>query len=136
MVELTAEEYLMDCVRGWNCKNYLKVQTESALNAAWLTLGRLREKCIRIYPGALDGIHTEYPYAYWNWMYQMYYAIEKNRPDIACAYALDLLHFTAVDGNYEKRVLAVLIRVLEGRYSETWQPVFAEAKYRQRNRKR
>lgn len=127
MVELSAEQYLMDCVRSWNCKNYYEVQTESTLEAAWGTVKRLRQKCIQVYPDALEGVHLKVPYEYWNWMFQIYLAIQKNRPDIACAYAVDLLHFTAVHGNYEKRVLAVLIRVLEGWRFEAWQPVFDEA---------
>lgn len=110
----------METVQNWNCKNYHEAPTETSLHSAWETLKQLREKCERVYPDALEGIQAPYPYDYWNWLFQVYYAIRKNRPDIACAYALDLLHFTAVQGNYEKRVLAVIIRVLEGQHNGVW----------------
>lgn len=113
MIKLTPEEYLMDTVRPWHCKNYNQPQTEFTLDTAWEALRYLREKCIRVYPKALDGIHHNDPYDYWKRMILVYQAVRRGRPDIACSFATELLHFTAIKGNYEKRVLAILIMVLK-----------------------
>lgn len=131
MIKLTPEEYLMDTVRAWHCKNYNQPQTEFTLDTAWETLRYLREKCIRVYPKALDGIHMKEPYDYWKRMILVYQAVCKCRPDIACTFARDLLHFTSVGGNYEKRVLATLIKALEVQHSEPWQPFFSTSKIKE-----
>ena len=135
MVELTDEEYLAGLMSRWSTVSRKHPSPEPMMKMARRDLAELRQRAIKIYCDSLPGIHKEHrddPYSYFAPMLELREALNGERPDIACMYAYIMLHFGAVDGKYEKRFLVNLINELEGPYDKPWQPVLAEAEYRQR----